>query len=409
MRIEAVSGIIEKNMPLMYLMKCAVLGVRPETDALSGVDFDAVLQQSEFHGIAATVAAAVCSLEAVTGLIDAEQQSRWSLVSNNAMRRYILTVNEIERVCAEFDRRGLRYVRLKGSKLAGMYPRPEMRGMSDVDLLIDRDKRETAKEAMEHLGYEVEHFGNSHHDVFVRAPIYNFEIHNMLFWTKYEKLHSYFEDVQNRLIPSAGGSCECFLSDADFYLFLLAHACKHLHNAGTGLRMLADLYIVLQKIHPDAAEIESGLSEMGIEKDERILRSLARKLFESLGSPVLSALSEEEENVLAFILRSGINGTYEQEFRNKMFGDIAEGEHDISVNRRRYLKSRVFPKPEEYREKHPFFYRHRLARPALPLVRLGKYAFKNGRKLKSELSFLRKMREREKEQKKENNTSSGNQ
>ena len=110
-------------------------------------------------------------------------------------------------------------------------------------MLSEPDKASKLKDLMESLGYHADEFGICHHDVYTKPPIYCMELHNELFSETNTLYHDYFVSIRDRLIPCEDDTCEATLSDEDFYLFVLAHAYKHLHNAGIDLRVLTDLYV----------------------------------------------------------------------------------------------------------------------------------------------------------------------
>ena len=62
-------------------------------------------------------------------------------------------VYELERLKAEFDSCGIDYCVLKGAYIRGFYPKPEMRSMSDIDVLIRENQYKKIKPVMKRLGY----------------------------------------------------------------------------------------------------------------------------------------------------------------------------------------------------------------------------------------------------------------
>ena len=109
------------------------------------------------------------------------------------------------------------------------------------------------------------------------------------------------------------------VSEADFYLYLLAHEYKHYAEGGTGLRSLLDAYVWLKRKRDemDWDYIAREAEKMGIADFERENRSLATRLFTG------EALSESDENMLDYILSSGTYGTV----ANRAEGEIREKGH----------------------------------------------------------------------------------
>ena len=133
---------------------------------------------------------------------------------------------------------------LKGSVLQALYPKYGMRQMSDNDILYDPSGQKWLADIMERRGYDVEVCGKSNHDVFLKPPIFNFEMHTSLFgqfsggaW------YNYYKNVKERLLADEGASYRYHFTDEDFYLYMTAHTYKHYSYSGVGLRSLVDAYV----------------------------------------------------------------------------------------------------------------------------------------------------------------------
>jgi hypothetical protein len=76
---------------------------------------------------------------------------------------------------------------LKGTVIREWYPKFGMRESSDCDVLFDRTCEEKVKGIMAGLGYEVSSYGYGHHDVYLKRPVTNMQIHVELFGVGFEK------------------------------------------------------------------------------------------------------------------------------------------------------------------------------------------------------------------------------
>ena len=378
---------IQKYSLLIYLLKCVLHQVKPDEALIQGADMGELYRLGRFHGVSVMTAAALLQTKAVR---DSAMRAEWSEIYYRAIRRDLLLKKETDRVCETLSKAGIRHVRLKGSVLSRFYPKPFLREMKDVDLLSEPDKAPMAKSLMESLGYQADEYGVCHHDVYIKPPIYCMELHNELFSATNTLYHDYFVLIRNRLIPCENDPCEATLSDEDFYLFVLAHACKHLHNAGIGLRVLTDLYVCGQKLSLDRACLDAELEKLALSKDDRILNSLAKKLFSDPESAQLPSFTEEEENVLVFMLESGQDGSLEHRIANRTPQAIYRGDQNVLKNKVLYINERLFKKPVN-KTLHPFIYRHKAARPLLVFARLGDSFLHRRGKLKKEMRAVFKM------------------
>nr|WP_316613823.1 nucleotidyltransferase family protein [uncultured Ruminococcus sp.] len=356
---------------------------------MAEIDFHELERQSNFHQVAAMVGY-VISNSNDGGILDKEQREYWKEAYYHSVRDSLLIDRELEQVCGALSDAHVGYVKLKGSVLRSYYPKRGMREMCDVDLLIDPDKTEQAKNVMTALGYTVEEYGVTHHDIYSKPPIYRFELHNKMLKELYSDYIDYYRHYYESLSPVSPDGYERKMTDDQFYLFLITHACKHLHRAGVGLRVLTDIFVVNRSFALHRDFIDRELPKLGLVRDEMNLRSLSEKLFSSPESTALPALSRDEENLLAFMLNSGAKGTFEQRVNNLSPQGVYADQPDTSKNKWYYIKNRLILNPNTYRTKYPFFYRHKIARPLLPIVRLAKTSFKREGKIRDELNKLRK-------------------
>ena len=87
------------------------------------------------------------------GIMKLEEKDRPDKDILNKFQKSMLTVRgresmqqlELENVMAHFEKEGIDYVPLKGWIIKNLYPKPDMRSMCDVDILIrDEDKKKIA-------------------------------------------------------------------------------------------------------------------------------------------------------------------------------------------------------------------------------------------------------------------------
>ncbi|MBQ3356271.1 MAG: nucleotidyltransferase family protein [Oscillospiraceae bacterium] len=153
--------------------------------------------------------------------------------------------NELKALTEAFEQEGIDYILLKGAVIKPMYPRSEMRAMSDADILIRTEQQEEASKVMEKLGYQkgVE----SDHELHWDKPALHVELHKRLM-PSYDTLYcKYFSDVWNSVKPVAEGK-HCYqMNPDDFFLYLFTHFAKHYRDGGIGLLQLCDLQIYRDK------------------------------------------------------------------------------------------------------------------------------------------------------------------
>ena len=256
------------------------------------------------------------------------------------------------------------YMPLKGSVMKDYYPNFGMREMSDRDILVDSTRVWDIKRIMESLGFSTERFGEGNHDVYYKKPLSNFEIHITLFGNSYdERIYTYYIDVKDRLIKDEGNNYGYHFSLEDFYVYMTAHEYKHYSGKGTGLRSLLDVYVFLKKFEGilNFDYILCEVKKLGISEFELNNRTLALNLFGN------NELTDENREMLEYIMNSGAYGTLENSVKNQLnkYGGGTPGKI-------KYLLTKIFPPVKNMKNTYPFFCEHKVFYPFLIIYRLLK-------------------------------------
>ncbi len=346
---------------LIDLVSCAVNGVTPDAERVAGMDLDAIYKLACRHMLAATIAPALKA----AGI----QDRRFAKALEHSALKSSTMDMEMDAVFAALTDAGIWHMPLKGIVLQHYYPVYGMRQMSDHDFLIDAERAEDIKTIMESLGFQIESFGASKHDVYYKPPVSNFQMHRTLFEPNHDdKLFEYYKDVEKRLL---GDSCEKHLSPEDFYLYIIAHEYDHYSNAGTGLRSVLDTYVYLQKVTLNLAYVTAEAEKLGIAEFEAANRTLAQHLFSG------AALTEADKEMLNYILESGVYGTVNHRVENAM-SKYGWGKIQYALDRFFVPVSEKNPSYSDYAGQYPFFYKHKILLPLLPFYRTIR-AMKAGR------------------------------
>ena len=311
----------------------------------------------------------------------------WEERMVKAVRKVLLFDAERKKLCAWMDREHIWYLPLKGIVLKEYYPSIGMRQMSDNDILFDADAWERVEKHMLSEGYETESVGNGNHDVYQKAPVYNFEMHRSLYGKGHdERWVEYYSDIKDCLIPDrADDRCYGYhMSDEDFYIYITSHAYKHYSGSGTGLRTLLDFYAYLNAKEDslDFDYIRTACKKLGIDDFEQHNRILCRKVFAPQQTynqdSFEQSLSADELEMLQYYLSSGVYGTFERMVANRMEKQTkADGKKNLS--KLNYYRHRVFPGMELY-ENYPLLVKHRFLIPAYWFYRIVRMLFSRERR-----------------------------
>lgn len=353
---------IQHAMQLCALLR-GFLQNRPEVP--EGAQLPAVYALARQQSMAAIAYAALEKAGALS-LLPPELAGRWSQDKAKAVRKNILLAQGRREICQRLEEAGIWYMPLKGSVLAELYPGLGLRQMTDNDILFDPAARKRVRQIMVELGYEVQEYGSGNHDIYVKPPVYNYEMHVALIGENHEKpLRDYYRDVQLRL--EAGEGMARRFRDEDFYVYQTAHSYKHFSNGGNGLRGLLDCQIYTdRKPELDWRYITGELEKLGLVAFEEQLRRLARKLLVTG-----EALTPEELQTVNFCIRSGTYGTEDIRIEQKIQAIQSAGEGAASSRRVRwrYFWRRLWPDRQWFAHFYPFLAKYPVFKPFFLLWR----------------------------------------
>ncbi|MBR6967877.1 MAG: nucleotidyltransferase family protein [Ruminococcus sp.] len=362
---------------LIYLLSCAVNGLTPDTEKLQAVDLEKVYGLAKSH----TVRAAVCIALERAGI----KNEKLHDAMKKAVRKNILLDMERTAVFEEFEKHGIWYMLLKGSILKELYPENGMREMADNDVLYNSDKQEEVKQIFLDRGYHAESFGKGNHDVYMKPPVLNFEMHSSLF-SEYHSgnLYSFYQNTERFMIKDTDNGFGYHFSDEDFYIFMTAHEWKHFSGGGTGIRSLLDCYVFIKNKGEslDTDYIAEQMEKLGIADFEKERRSLAMKAFSPDGIP---ALNEAEEAMLKSYFDYGTYGTLSHSVETSVEKYFSEKPNSSKLS---YIWRKIFPDSEHMKTWYPFFYKHKLLLPIGYIWRWIKAIFRKRQKIKAELNAV---------------------
>ena len=287
------------------------------------------------------------------------------------LRKDVLFVKEREALYKCLNDNQIHFLPLKGLVLRDYYDDPYTREYADNDILFG-SKDKVIKDFFVKRGYKCEAFRKSNHDVYVKKPFYNFEMHRDLFIDNDKRIKniSYFKDALKNSPVKDG--FEHVLSNENFYIYFTAHTYKHFSISGCGIRTLIDYYVYLKSVKLDFDYIDKELEKIDLVGFSHNISALSVKLFDN------QPLTDEEEEMLLFIASSGTYGTMEH-MVNK--GVKEKGKFG-------YLMSRLFPPYSFYKTAYPWAYYTIILIPIAWLMRFLRILFTNPRKATNEIKTI---------------------
>lgn len=232
----------EKN--IILLVKSALDGCKIELDK----DFDLV----RAHKLAQEMQIAPLlyyGLERAEGAFEREGATKF--VKSSMMYAFHCQNQEaeIERVLRELDKEKIEYLKLKGTLLKPLYPSPDMRLMSDADILIKTEQYPKIKRIMKELSFK-ETTESDHEYIWEKDGVCCIELHKRIIPSYNKDYYSYFGDGWSLARPKQDKPNEYEMSSEDTFIYLFTHFSKHYRDTGIGVKHVTDFYVYL-KSYPE--------------------------------------------------------------------------------------------------------------------------------------------------------------
>ncbi len=159
-----------------------------------------------------------------------------------------------------FNENAIDHMLLKGSMLKKLYPKPEMRRMGDIDILIRQKQYKSIRKILNSSGYAEE--GESGHEYKWTKNGVLIELHKRLVGKAHDDLYAYYGDDFKNAISCGNYSYK--MSDEDFLIFLIVHFVKHYRKTGIGIMHMCDLYIYLNSKKIDNRYMQNELTKLSL-------------------------------------------------------------------------------------------------------------------------------------------------
>lgn len=383
----------------IFLVSCALHSRIPTESELAQMDFDLLYKQVSRQSVQALTYFPLKwyfdNNGALPHGLSVELFKKWEKHYKLSVQKTLAFTVEREKLFSFFESHGIWYMPMKGIIMQNYYPEIGMRQMGDNDIFFDIGRRREVKDHMVENGYDVRMYGVGVHDIYQKAPFYNFEMHAYLYRQSVnETFDKYYENAKERLVKDENNGYGYHFSDEDFYIHALTHIFKHYDHGGLGFRFLADVYVYLRKKEAelDWDYISRELDLLKIKEFEASVRGLSQKLFSDRCVNLRKDpdyLTESESAELSYYIRSGTYGTKDRAMQSNI-RKLTGSEEMTAKSKAVYIFRRLFPNMLFYKENYPVLYKYKILIPFFTVYRLFKGAFLRFNQTKSELKLLNK-------------------
>ena len=299
---------------ILELIKSALKGTEPRLDP--SFDIEAAYSFAQERQITPLIYYGAVN---IPNIMDSQTGKKMFMSTMN-IGYYCSQQNElIEKIKKAFDSGSIQYLMVKGTVIRSLYPYPEMRIMSDADILIKQEQYPRIREIMLSLGMTEEY--ESDHELVWKKDGFTVELHKHLIPTYNKDYYSYFGDGW-RLAKEINQAGECKMTPENSFIYSFVHYAMHYRNRGIGVKHVTDFYVILENTPSlDMEYIEAELEKLNLldfwrytkvlidvwfgerEADERTV-FMTKKIFES------GTFGTEENKVKSEAIRTSNTGKF---------------------------------------------------------------------------------------------------
>ena len=362
---------------VIALIKSALLGTKE--DLPQDFDWQSAIELGKKHQITPILYyGALNSKIALSGETKAffENYTMQNIVVNQN-QMYLLKV-----LFAAFEKDGISYMPLKGTLLKKAYPKPEMRTMSDADVLIKEEEYSKIKSVMQRLGYTEKH--ESDHEYVWKKGVLTLELHKSIMPTYHKDYFDYFGNgwkLANEKIDNYGYK----MKPEDEFIYNFTHLAKHYRGGGIGIKHVTDVFVCFNADKGlDTAYIEMELKNLHLWDFYTNISQTVKVWFEG------KEPTEKTNYITDYIFSSGSYGTIEKRDIGDAlnFSKMVGGAEKYHSHQRLNL---VFPSYKDMCLRNPIVKKCPLLLPLMWVWRLIELVFFKRERIKSKSNKLQQI------------------
>lgn len=246
---------------------------------------------------------------------------------------------------------GFKFLSAQGREVKKYYPSTELRMMSDIDFIVEKEKLSEIKTLLLLNGYTLT--DENVEEISVTDGINYIEIHTDFFYSS----RTFQNGITCRSVMSnpfkialTDNGLRFYLSNTDLYLFNVLHCYKHYLSSGAGIRRIMDIYVLRREVkNVDYERIGILLDRAGLGKTDENVTNLALSWFGNTDFAF-------DENLAKTVFLSENHGSRQV---------VAERRYKKERNKRkpfakiRYAFSRFFIDKNTCYKLYPFCKKHR--------------------------------------------------
>ena len=356
---------------LIKLLSAAIRGQQQIVLQCEELDWNELYNEAMAHEVHTLIYPIAQSLSSQFE-IRSDLMAEWNKLVLLSGMHQVQHIQQMSEVIAAFNKSNIPVIALKGLVLRDIYPNPDLRTMSDADILVHKEDITRATNLLFILGYHISSSDNKHihfdHESYL--PI---ELHQSII--SYERFNhiAALEDTlwENAVKKNIGSTPVLSFCPEDQLLHLCLHMASHIKSTGFGLRQLCDMVVWVEwnreLIDWDSFVEKSKTCEIDILA--QALFAIGNRLFEMPIPDPLYHESLEDEPYINMLIEDILSaGVYGRKTTGRVISNLQmhfSGNEDAKTQKDRILNtlSLIFPSPKKLGQRYSYAKKHRILIP----------------------------------------------
>lgn len=383
---------------LIKIINSTIHSKRVKFDKDEVINWDELLEEAREHSVTSLIYSSINK----SNIINSLEKDRLNLLKEQIFYSNINQVKHIKQtvvILKELRMRNIDAIVLKGLVVRSLYPNPDLRTMSDADIIVHREDLSKLTEVLLSMNYVKTKHEDEHgaHIVFNKLNSC-IEVHWTLLNEDFFKGDKLFEqNLWNNTMKIEIGDTEALsLSWEDLAVHLCIHMASHFSHKGFGVRQLCDLVLVVEKKYDEINwfSFNKKIRACKIEKFTAAIFNVCRKLFNMNIPQELSSIYKVDEKTLNLLIDDIFeSGVFGNKNINNMFGrelafdkGMENGSNRIRVMGR-FIRL-LFPPISEMNNKYNYAKRYKILAPVAWVHHLFEGIFNKNYNMKNKIVML---------------------
>lgn len=383
---------------LIKIINSTIHSKRVKFDKDEVINWGELLEEAREHSVTSLIYSSINK----SNIINSLEKDRLNLLKEQIFYSNINQVKHIKQtvvILKELRMRNIDAIVLKGLVVRSLYPNPDLRTMSDADIIVHREDLSKLTEVLLSMNYVKTKHEDEHgaHIVFNKLNSC-IEVHWTLLNEDFFKGDKLFEqNLWNNTMKIEIGDTEALsLSWEDLAVHLCIHMASHFSHKGFGVRQLCDLVLVVEKKYDEInwVSFNEKIRACKIEKFTAAIFNVCRKLFNMNIPQELSSIYKVDEKTLNLLIDDIFeSGVFGNKNINNMFGrelafdkGMENGSNRIRVMGR-FIRL-LFPPISEMNNKYNYAKRYKILAPVAWIHHLFEGIFNKNYNMKNKIVML---------------------